>query len=76
MTTAPPLVSVLVMRSITCSWIGDVMEGGARDDCVDLRRKFGTLELDSPVVRLLGCLRVDANCVVAFGAQHRHEAAE
>jgi hypothetical protein len=41
-----------------------------------LRRKFGALELDSPVVRLIGCLRVDANGVVAFGAQHRHEAAE
>jgi hypothetical protein len=52
------------------------MEGGGGDDRVDLRRKFGALELDPPVVRLLGCLRVDANCVVAFSAQHRHEAAE
>jgi hypothetical protein len=34
------------------SWIGDVMEGGGGDDRVDLRRKFGALELDPPVV---GC---------------------
>jgi hypothetical protein len=52
------------------------MEGGRGDDRVDLRSKFGALELDPPVVRLLGCLRVDANGVVALGAQHRHEAAE
>src|SRR6266487_2882059 len=57
-------------------WIGDVMEGGGGDDCVNLRRKLGALELDPLVVRVLGCLRVDADGVVAFGAQHRYETAE
>jgi hypothetical protein len=31
------------------SWIGDVMEGGGGDR-IDLRRKFGALELDPSVV--------------------------
>src|SRR5437762_14261212 len=57
-------------------WIGDVMEGGGGDDCVNLWTKLGALELDPLVVRVLRCLRVDADRVVAFGAQHRHEAAD
>ena len=39
---------------------------------VGRRRKFGALELDPPVVRLLGRRQVDTDGVVALGAQHRH----
>jgi len=41
-----------------------------------LLRKLGTLELDPLVVRFLGCLRVDADGVVAARAQHRDEPAD
>jgi hypothetical protein len=43
---------------------------------VDLLRKLGALELDPLVVPAIGCLRVDADGVVAVGAKHRHEPAE
>src|SRR5205807_5038949 len=58
------------------SGIRDMVKRGRRKDGVDTAKGLDLLELDATIVRVVGCLRIDANDLVAARAEHRNGAAE